>query len=332
MRKAMAEADVGDDYYRDDPTVRRLEERAAELLGKEASLLVFSATMGNLVSLLSWAGRGESVLADAQAHIVINEGGNLAGVGGITVRTLDGERGFPTPQQVEAGVFPSKVLHPPTRVLCLENTHNAAGGRCLGAAAMDALCDAAERLSLKVHVDGARLFNAAAALGIPAARLVARASSTTICLTKGLGCPVGAIVAGSADFVAQARHWRHHVGGGMRQAGVFAAAGLVGLNEMIDRLPEDHENSKLLATLLAEAGLPVDPASVETNMVFFSIDDIALDLNAFTERVAAKGVLMSPPKGRRFRLVTHAAVDREAVRRAAEAIGASYRGVAAAGA
>lgn len=320
MRRAMADAEVGDDYYLLDPTVRQLEERAADLLGKEAALLVLSGTMGNLVSILAQVPRGSSAIVEERCHIYVNETGHLASVCGVTARPVQGENGLLTPEQVAAGIFPEGILHPPTRLLCLENTHNAAGGRCLSPAATEALAAAARDSGLAVHIDGARIFNAAVARGVPAAQLTAPADSVTFCLTKGLGCPVGSLICGDREFIRAARHWRQMVGGGMRQAGAFAAAGLVALRDGIERLADDHANARLLARLLADCGLPVDPVAVETNMVFVEIPADLMPAASFVEAIGREGVIVNPPKKRRVRFVTHRDVDEKAIRTAAEKI------------
>lgn len=322
MRHAMAEAEVGDDYYRADPTVLALEERAAELLGKEAAMLTFSATMANLIAVLSQTRRGQSVILEASSHIFNNEGGGIATFGGVTPRVVHGARGRMTPEQVEAAVFPGAVLHPQTGLLCLENTHNAAGGTCLSPAQTRALAETAHALGLKVHLDGARLFNSAVAQGVPARALVEPVDSVTVCLTKGLGCPVGALVLGTRAFIEEARRWRQAAGGGMRQAGVFAATGLLALDTMVDRLAEDHANAKRLALLLAEAGLRLDPPpeEVETNILYAEIPAELMDAAAFVEGLAAEGVQVNPPRGRKIRLITHLDVSADDVETAGAAV------------
>jgi len=307
MRQAMAAAEVGDDYYRDDPTVLALEEKAADLFGKEAAMLVFSATMSNVVSVLSHTRRGQSIILEATSHIFNNEGGFVASFGGLVPKTVLGHRGRMTPEQVEQAVFPSAVLHPQTSLLCLENTHNAAGGCCLSLEQTRALAGKARELGLKVHLDGARIFNASVSLGVPVRELTAPVDSVTVCLTKGLGCPVGAITLGSADFIARARRWRQVAGGGMRQAGIFAAAGLLALDTMVDRLAEDHANAKRLATILAEAGLFLDPPleEVESNILFAEIPAELMDADMFVARLREEGVIVNPPRSRRIRLITH---------------------------
>lgn len=322
MRRAMSAAEVGDDYYRDDPTVRALEEKAAELFGREAALLVFSATMANLVSVLSHTQRGESVILEASSHIFNNEAGFLSTFGSMTPRTVKGTRGRMTPEQVKGAVFPQGVLHPQTSLLCLENTHNAAGGTCLSLEQTEALAATAHRLGLKVHLDGARIFNASVALGVPVARLSAPADSVTVCLTKGLGCPVGALVLGSRELVEEARRWRQVAGGGMRQGGVVAAAGMVALDTMVERLAEDHANARKLAVLLAEAGLVLDPPpeEVETNILFAEIPADLMNAGLFVDRLWEEGVVVNPPRDRRIRLITHLDVSSQDVEEAGAAV------------
>lgn len=329
MRKAMAEAEVGDDYYGTDPTIRALEERAAQLFGKEAALLVFSATMSNVVSVLSQTRRGQALILEASSHIYNNEGGFLSALGGLTPRLVHGRRGRMTPEQVEAAAPPPAVLHPQASLLCLENTHNAAGGCCLGVARTEALAEKARSLGLAIHLDGARIFNASVAMDVPVSRLAAPVDSVTVCLTKGLGCPVGAITLGSQDFIQEARRWRQVVGGGMRQAGVVAAAGLVALDTMVERLAEDHRNAKRLALLLAEAGLILDPPleEVETNILFAQVPEGLMDPAAFVEGLRREGVVVNPAKDRRVRFITHHDVSARDI----EAAGAAVRTVVGGG-
>jgi len=322
MRKAMAEGEVGDDYYRDDPTVNALEEKAAELFGKEAAMVTFSATMANVVSLLTHTNRGQSIILEASAHIFNNEGGFLSAFGGLTPRLVKGTRGRMTPEQVERAMFPPAVLHPQTSLLCLENTHNAAGGCTLSLEQTEALAAKAYELGLKVHLDGARIFNASVAQGVSVRELTAPVDSVTVCLTKGLGCPVGALTLGSRDFIEGARRWRQVVGGGMRQAGIFAAAGIVALDTMVDRLAEDHANAKRLALILSEAGLIMDPPleEVETNILFAEIPEDLMDADAFVEGLSREGVIVNPARNRRIRLITHHNVSTEDIELAGEIV------------
>jgi len=322
MRQAMAGAEVGDDYYRADPTVLALEEKAAELFGKEAAMLVFSATMSNVVSILSHTNRGQSIILEASAHIFNNEGGFLSALGGLTPRLVKGVRGRLTPAQVEEAVFPPAVLHPQTSLLCLENTHNAAGGCCLSLKQTESLAAKAHELGLRVHLDGARIFNASVALGVPVRELTASADSVTVCLTKGLGCAVGAITLGSAEFIGRARRWRQAVGGGMRQAGVIAAAGIMALDTMVERLAEDHANAKRLATLLSAAGLILDPPieEVETNILFAKIPEELMDADAFVDGLLKEGVVVNPAQKGRIRLITHHDVSADDIEAAGAAV------------
>ena len=278
MRRAMADADVGDDVFGEDPTVNRLEEMAAERLGKDAALFVVSGTMANLVSLLVHCGRGDEVLLGNRSHTFFYEQGGCAALGGIHPRTLvnqpDGTLGL---HDIEEAIRPDNVHFPKTRLIVLENTHNRCSGSPLTPRYMNDVKEIARRHNLKVHVDGARIFNAAVALGLDASNLVSEADSVSFCLSKGLAAPVGSVVCGSHDFIAEARRARKILGGGMRQAGVIAAAGIVALTEMIDRLAEDHDNAKRLAGGLAEIdGLSVDPGSVKTNIVYINIPNSKL--------------------------------------------------------
>lgn len=324
MRRAMADAEVGDDYYGDDPTVERLEKLSAEMLGKEAALMVTSGTMGNLVAVLAQTRRGDSMICEARCHIFFNEHGHIAALCGVLPIRIAGPRGRIPPDALIEQALTDTVLNAPTRLICLENTHNAHGGCCLDTDYMAAVRAVAERLQVRIHVDGARIFNAAVALGIPAERLVENADSVTFCLSKGLGCPFGAVVAGSRNFIRETRASRQMVGGGMRQAGIMAAAGVWALQNMIGRLQEDHENAALLAEGLKTAGLDVELESVETNMVFFRVPEGGPDAAAFHSTLKRNGVRCNPPRGGRFRMVTHygitAADIRVAIQAAAQAL------------
>jgi threonine aldolase len=282
--------------------------------------------MGNLASVLAQAARGDSIIADENAHLYVNEAGNLAVVGGITVRTVQGSRGVPSSAGVEAAIFPRKaVLHPPSTVLCLENTHNLAGGTCISASETQRLADIAHKHGMSVHIDGARLFNAAVALNTTAAELAAPADSVTFCLSKGLGCPAGAIVAGSSRLVESARHWRQMLGGGMRQAGVIAACGLVALDKGVERLVDDHAHARMLAEKLAERDLPVYPSEVESNMVYLPLPAVHFDATRFKDELEKSGIIINPVRGGRVRFVTHSGIRRKDVCAAADHIVAAFR-------
>lgn len=324
MRRAMAAAEVGDDVYGEDPTVNRLEAMVAEMLGKEAAVFVASGTMGNLVSVLSHCGRGDEMILGSAAHIFRSEQGGAAALGGIHPFTLANEPdGTLDLAQVEAAIRVDDEHQPITRLVCLENTQNFCGGRVLPAAYMDAAGDLAHRRGLKLHVDGARLWNAAVALNVSPARLVQAADSVSVCLSKGLAAPVGSVVAGDAEFVRRARRNRKVVGGSMRQAGVIAAAGIVAITEMVERLADDHANAKRLAEGLARRpGIEIDPATVESNLVFFRLADEAITPAGLAAGLCERGILINASGSRRMRAVLHYQVTREDVERVVEAVSA----------
>ncbi len=322
MRAAMAAAEVGDDVYGEDPTVRRLEEMAAELTGKDAALFVASGTMANLVSQLTHCGRGDEVILGDQSHVFYYEQGGCAAVGGIHPRTVPNQPdGTLDLGAVEAAVRGEDIHFPASRLLILENTHNRCSGAPLGVAYMQRAGALARRCGLRLHVDGARLFNAAVALGESAAALAGPADSVSFCLSKGLAAPVGSMVCGSAAFIARARRMRKQVGGGMRQAGVLAAAGIVALEEMVARLAEDHHHARRLARRLAATdGLRLDPDRVYTNIVFFEVVHPGLNAAALAARLAARGVRVLALGVRSLRAVTHYQVTADDIDWAVDAI------------
>ena len=323
MRDAMATADVGDDVYGEDPTINELEARAAEVVGTDAALFVPSGTMGNQIALRVHTDRGDEVLLEEHAHIYKYEVGGLAQHAQLQARTFDGgENGCPTPEQVEDGLVASDLHLAGTGLLCLENTHNVKGGTAVPPDEIRAAAEVAHDSDVPVHVDGARLFNAATALDVDAADLVEPVDSVMFCLSKGLGAPVGSMVAGSEAFVEEARRTRKLFGGGMRQAGVLAAPGLLAL-ESRDRLATDHENARLLADGLAEIdGLTVQPP--DTNIVLVDVADAGMDATAFVEAAASVDVLTGEFGETVVRFTTHRDVDeadcRTAVDRLADAV------------
>ncbi|HEX2036233.1 MAG TPA: low-specificity L-threonine aldolase [Chloroflexota bacterium] len=306
MREAMYRAEVGDDVYGEDPTVNRLEAMAAERLGKEAALLLLSGTMGNLVGILAQTRNGDEVIVGQHSHIFLNEAGGAATLGGVQLFPIPSHRGRLDPQTVAASIRADNVHFPRTSLVCLENTANRDGGAAVPVAETDAVAAVAHEHGLRLHLDGARLFNAAVALGVPASRLAQEADSVTFCLSKGLGCPVGSILAGSAAYIKEARRWRKMVGGSLRQSGIIAAAGIVALEEMVERLAEDHHNARRLAEGLAELpGLAVDLDAVETNIIMLHVTDPRLDPRQLVAAMAERGVKIGNPYGPRIRLVTH---------------------------
>lgn len=307
MRKAMAEAEVGDDVFGEDPTVNRLEMLAAERLGKEAALFVSSGTMANLVSQMSHCGRGDEMLLGSLAHSFYYEQGGSAAVASIHPRTVpnqpDGKLAL---DELEAAIRADNIHFPRTRLIALENTHNLCGGAPLESAYIRDVAAIARRHGIRLHIDGARLFNAAVALGVAARQLVADADSVSFCLSKGLAAPVGSVVCGSREFIQTARRARKVLGGGMRQAGVLAAAGIVALNEMIDRLTEDHANARRLAEGLAGiSGLELDPGRYATNIVYFDVIQQGLIAAELVARLQREGVRMLAAGPRTLRAVTH---------------------------
>jgi threonine aldolase len=321
MREAMFKAEVGDDVFGDDPTVNQLEAMAAERLGKEAALFVASGTMGNLVALLTHCQRGQEMIVGDQSHTFINEAGGAAALGGIHPRTVknqpDGTLAIP---DVEAAIRGENVHYPRTRLICLENTHNSCFGAPLTVEYTQAVSCLAQSRGLKLHVDGARIFNAAIALSVDAKELAAPADSVQFCLSKGLGSPVGSLLCGTREFIHEARRNRKMVGGGMRQAGVLAAAGIVALTKMVDHLAEDHIHARRLAQGIGEiSGLIADP--VHTNIVYFRFaPDTQMSEAGFVQALERRNVRLLSLGPRRFRAVTHCWIDADDVQAAIEAI------------
>jgi len=314
MRRAIAAAEVGDDVWGEDPTVAELERRGAQVLGKPAALFLPSGTMANQVAIHLHCRPGDELICDARAHVYFYEGGSIARLSGTQVRTIDAPDGFPTPAQVRAAVRPDDPHFPRSRLLVLENTHNMAGGRVADRARIAALSEAARASGLSVHCDGARLANAAAALGCEMAELVADVDSTTLCLSKGLGAPVGSLLAGSEAFVRDARRARKAFGGGMRQAGVLAAAGLIALLEGPALLPRDHAGARALAAGLAE--LPwarVDLDAVDSNIVMLGVAEHLPE--PLLSHLCERGVRAARAGADRIRFVLHRDLDEGAVER-----------------
>ena len=315
MREAMAQAELGDDVFGDDPTINRLEEMAAAKMGKAAAVFVASGTMGNLVSLLTHCNRGEEVIVGSEAHIFRYEAGGSSALGGIAQFQIPNNPDGTLPlDRVEAAIRGSDQHEARTKLIALENTQNRCGGTVLPVDYMKQVRALADKHSLNVHLDGARVFNAAVALGVDVKEITQYVDSVTFCLSKGLSAPVGSVICGSPEFIAKARRYRKMLGGGMRQAGVLAAAGSVALEKMIDRLADDHANARRLAEGLADTpGFVVDLDRVQTNIVFFELDANAkVTADVVTQRMLEHKVKLISPgvHFRRFRAVTHAWVDR----------------------
>lgn len=318
MRRAMAEAEVGDDVLGDDPTVNRLEELAASMLGNEAALFVPTGTMGNAIAIKVHTQPGDEVLLDWDSHSICYEVGGPAALAGVLTRPFRSMRGVPDLDEIVDSIHEPDLHAPGTTLIMLENSHNRSGGCVIPFAFHRDLHQMASEGGLKVHIDGARIFNAAVASGIPAAEFAAQADSITFCLSKGLGCPVGSLLCGSHTFIEKARRIRKMLGGGMRQAGVLASCGIVALNTMIDRLAEDHTNARRLAKgIHGLPGISFDPDAVQTNMIYFSTAGPAQEL---VDHLAEEGVRCLTMGPRTIRLVTHHDVDTADIENAVTAI------------
>ena len=312
MRRAMAEAEVGDDVYREDPTVNRLEERAAAIMGKEAGLFVPTGTMGNTIAVKIHTDHGQEVICESRAHVLDWELAMLAWFSGCLLRPVAASDGILHWRDIEAAIRPKSAHSAPTTLVEIENTHNMAGGAVYPMDVFEDICANAHDRGLKVHLDGARIFNAACHLNRPVRDLAAPADSVMFCLSKGLGAPVGSMLVGRAEAIDRARGYRKRLGGGMRQAGVLAAAGLIALEEMPHRLGEDHANARFLAGELAKlAGIQIDPARVQTNIVIFDVTGTGLATTALTLALKTRGLLMNGINPRQMRAVTHFDVSRE---------------------
>lgn len=323
MRAAMATAEVGDDVYQEDPTVIKLEEKAAAILGQQAGLLVSSGTMGNLVAVLAVCNRGDEVIMGTQGHTFLHEAGGVSALGGVVIHTVPNQDdGSLALEDIKNAMRNPYDYHEPiSRMVIVENTQNACGGKALSVEYMNNVGKKAAELGLHFHVDGARIFNAAVALKVPAAKLVEAADSITFCLSKGLCAPIGSVLCGDKEFIERGRRIRKILGGGMRQAGIIAAAGVIALDSMVVRLEEDHLRANRLAEGLAKLpGIQLTKGSPNTNMVFFKLDPACgLDNGSLIAEMKARGVLINDTNDAEIRLVTHNDVDNDAIERCLEA-------------
>jgi threonine aldolase len=312
MRDAMYNAEVGDDVYEDDPTVKELEEFAAKLIGKEAALFVPSGTFGNQLALLIHCKRGDEVIVGDDSHIVAHEVGAASVIAGVQLRTLRSNKGELDPIEVQSKIRGEDIHFPTTGLICLENAHS--NGRVISLENMSSIYQIANNHNIPVHLDGARLFNAAASLGVPASEVVKYTDSVMFCLSKGLCAPVGSILAGTKEFIDRARKGRKLMGGGLRQSGFLAAAGLVALKDMVERLNEDHDNAKLLASELSKIpGIKVNMEDIHINMVFFDASKTGSDLNRVVDEFYKRGIKINPAENGEFRFVTNYWVTRDDV-------------------
>jgi threonine aldolase len=329
MRRAMMEAEVGDDVYLEDPTVNRLQARAAEVFEREAGLFVPSGSMGNLTCIMAQAARGQEVICEAAGHIYNYEMASMSALGGVLPRVIPTEDGIMSWEQIAPAIREKSYARSQTALIALENTHNMAGGTVYPTRLAHEICDKAHDARLRVHLDGARVFNAAVYLGENVAEMTKKFDSIQFCFSKGLGAPVGSMIVGSKDFIERCRVIRKLLGGGMRQVGVLAAAALVALDEGPKRLVTDHENAQLLAKGLAQIPrIRIRPEKVQTNIVLYDVGDTGLSSNQFLQRLAERKVLGGPVDVRRVRMVTHLDVDRtdieQALRIIGEVIGAGF--------
>jgi len=319
MRKAMADAEVGDDVYGEDPTVNRLEERAAEILGKEAALFVPTGTMGNTIGLKIHTQHGQEVICESRAHILNYELSMLAWFGGCLARPIAAEGGILRWEQIAKEIRTLSPHFAPTGLIEIENTHNVAGGTVYPVEVIDEICDGAHARGLKVHMDGARVFNAAAAIGRPVGEVVAKVDSVMFCLSKGLGAPVGSMLVSTREAIDRARLYRKRLGGGMRQSGVLAAAGLIALEKIPARLHEDHANARYLAQRIAEMpGISLNLDSVQTNIVIFDVSKTGRPSSELSAEFRSRGVLINGLSPTIMRAVTHFDVDRKMCERTVE--------------
>lgn len=320
MRRAMYSAEVGDDVYKEDPTVRELEETAAEILGKDAALFVTSGTQGNQIAVLTHCRPGQELLLEEESHIFYYESGAVAAIAGVQTRTILGLRGAMEPQDILNAIRTEDIHYPETGLICLENTHNRAGGAVIPVENMKAIYSIAQSNKVPVHLDGARLFNAAAAAGVDVKEFAKYTDTVQICLSKGLGAPIGSIIAGSAEFITTARKWRKRLGGGMRQAGVIAAPGMIALTKMKDRLGEDQWNARVLAEAIESTPGMKLATQPETNIVVADVEGLNITSDVFVDRLRSEGVISGTFGPTFVRFVTHYDVTEDQIQEAIEAI------------
>ncbi|WP_246941439.1 low-specificity L-threonine aldolase [Bacillus pinisoli] len=313
MRKASYEAELGDDVYGEDPTINKLEEKAAEVLGKEAALFVTSGTQGNQIAVLTHCQPGNEIILEEESHLFYYEAAAISAFAGVQPRTIKGNRGAMNPAHVEAAIRGEDIHVPETSLICLENTHNRAGGAIVPLDNMKAIYEISTRYKIPVHLDGARLFNAAVALNQPVSEFTKYTTTVQICLSKGLGSPVGSILAGDKDFIRRARKWRKRLGGGLRQAGVIAAPGYIALTEMVDRLSEDHANAKRLEEGISNISALTVVNHVDTNIVLVDIQKLNIPATEFLEKLKGEGILAVAFGPSMIRFTTHYDVTTEQI-------------------
>jgi threonine aldolase len=310
MLEAMRAAELGDDVYGEDPTVNRLEELAAEKMGKEAALLTTSGTQANLVSVMSQTKRGDEVILERDAHLYY-EVGAFSILGGLVPRLVKGNMGVMVPEDIEGALRPPNIHFPPTSLVCIENTHNRAGGAMWTPSQTKAVYDFAKSRGLNVHMDGARIFNAAVAQNLDPREFTHNVDTLMFCLSKGLSAPIGSLAVGDHDFIDRARKCRKMLGGGMRQAGIIAAAGIIAIEKMVDRLKVDHVNAKMLANGLARLGVSVDPSQVQTNILIYDVSGLGIDAEGWVSKMSESGIKAGAVDAKRVRMVTHRGIEKD---------------------
>jgi threonine aldolase len=312
MLEAIRTAELGDDVYREDPTVNRLEELAARKMGKESALLTTSGTQANLASVMSQTTRGDEVILEAEAHLYLYEVGAFSVLGGLVPRLVSGHMGVMTPENIEKVLRAPNIHFPPTSLVCIENTHNRAGGAMWSPSEIKSLCDFAKGHHLNIHMDGARIFNAAVAQNLDVREFTRHVDTLMFCLSKGLSAPIGSLVVGSRELVDRARRYRKMLGGGMRQAGLIAAPGIIAIEKMVDRLKDDHANAKLLARGLSKIeGIALDPSRVQTNIVLYDVSGLGISAREWVAGLIPSGVKAGAQEGGRVRMVTHRGIEKE---------------------
>ncbi len=320
MLETVLEASLGDDVYREDPTVNKLQEIAAKMFGKEQALFVTSGTQGNIVSVLAHTKPGDSVIMDSRSHIYNNELGGMAVIGGVLAKPIYGEGGILNPDDVSTSIQQRTLHSPGTTLICIENTHNAAGGVCWNIDQIKSIHDVASDNDVSLHMDGARVFNAAVALNREVRDIARNVDSVMCCLSKGLCAPVGSIVVGNEEFIEKTLRWRKMLGGGMRQAGILAAPGIIALTKMVDRLKDDHDNARILAEGLADIdGFKIDLNTVQTNIVRFNIEGTGISTEEFCNKLGKYGIKVGG-SGTSIRMVTHLYISRRDIDRTLEVI------------
>ena len=312
MLEAIRTAELGDDVYGEDPTVNRLEQLAAEKMGKEASLLTTSGTQANLISLMSQTKRGDEVILEADAHLYYYEVGAFSALGGLVPRLVKGQMGVMTPEDIEKALRPPNIHFPPTSLICIENTHNRAGGTMWSPTQIKAVFDFAKSHGLRVHMDGARIFNAAVAQNLDVREFTRYVDSLMFCLSKGLSAPIGSLVVGDRELIDRARRFRKMLGGGMRQAGIIAAPGIIAIEKMVHRLRDDHANAKVLATGLSKIqGISLDLSHVQTNIVLYDVSGLGVTAKKWIAKISEHGVKAGAQEGGRVRMATHRGIEKD---------------------